>query len=120
MAKLGQVYLDNGEWQGRAIVSRDWIDAALAPSIERPPPRLASHVTSSGYGFHWWHDTHEWQGGSIVLHSAIGNGGQRIVVSPRFGLVVAIFGGFYQDPNGGQVARTIVRECILAAVQDSA
>jgi CubicO group peptidase (beta-lactamase class C family) len=119
MAKLGQVYLDDGRWRGRSIVSRDWIDAALAPHIEAPKPRAPTRVTFSGYGFQWWYDTLEWHGRSITLHSAVGNGAQRIIVIPELDLVVAMFAGLYEDPAQGRVVETIVREYILPAVGET-
>jgi CubicO group peptidase (beta-lactamase class C family) len=120
MVKLGQIYLDNGKWQGHSIVSRDWIEATFSPEIEAPLPRLTTHITYSGYGFQWWIDSLDWRGSSVALHSAIGNGGQRIVVIPQFGLVLGIFAGFYEDPNAGRVNEIILSEYILPAVQDSA
>jgi hypothetical protein len=59
---------------------------------------------------------HEWQGGSIAFHTAIGNGGQRIIVIPDFDLVVTVFAGFYDDPTKNWVPEAIVREYILPAV----
>lgn len=116
VAKLGQVYLDSGFWQGRSIVSREWTEAAFEPAIDAPAPRAPSHVSYSGYGFQWWHDVHEWEGRSLPIHSAIGNGGQRIIVVPDLDLVVAVFAGFYEDPSNNWTPDAIVREYILPGI----
>jgi CubicO group peptidase (beta-lactamase class C family) len=119
MAKLGQVYLDHGRWQGRSIVSADWVAAAFEPWIEAPSPNSPPHVTYSAYGFQWWYDTHEWAGRSIAVHSATGNGGQRVIVVPELDLVVAVFAGFYEDPANGWTPDAIVREYVFPSVQGS-
>ena len=43
-AKLGFLYLHNGEWDGRRIVPEAWIEESLQP--------VSSDVT--WYGYHWW------------------------------------------------------------------
>jgi CubicO group peptidase (beta-lactamase class C family) len=120
VAKLGQVYLDGGQWHGRRIVSADWIDAALSPGIDRPAPGAPSYVSFTGYGFQWWYDVHEWNGRSIQVHSAIGSGGQRIIVLPDFDIVVAVFAGFYQEPGNGWTPEAMVREYIFPNLADPA
>jgi CubicO group peptidase (beta-lactamase class C family) len=51
-AKLGQLYLQNGEWQGRQLLPADWVQA----SSQRPEPWLAAGngYEERGYGYHWW------------------------------------------------------------------
>ena len=43
-AKFGFLYLHQGEWDGRRIVSEAWIEQSLQP--------VSSEVT--WYGYHWW------------------------------------------------------------------
>lgn len=43
-ARFGQMMLQGGEWQGRQIVPRDWVEASLA----RTAP------AGAGYGYQWW------------------------------------------------------------------
>ncbi|OUS25436.1 hypothetical protein A9Q99_21140 [Gammaproteobacteria bacterium 45_16_T64] len=35
-AKLGQLYLNGGDWYGNQVLSQDWVDYALTPSIAKP------------------------------------------------------------------------------------
>ncbi|WP_334195105.1 serine hydrolase domain-containing protein [Pararhodobacter sp.] len=46
-ARIGQMVLQNGEWQGRQIVPADWIAESTAPG-----PFTAESGT--GYGYQWW------------------------------------------------------------------
>lgn len=43
-ARFGQMIAQGGEWQGRQIVPRDWVDASTTPSAPG----------GAGYGFQWW------------------------------------------------------------------
>lgn len=51
-AKLGQLYLQNGVWQGKQLLPADWVHE----STKRPEPWLrAGHgYPERGYGYHWW------------------------------------------------------------------
>ena len=43
-ARFGQMIADGGQWQGRQIVPRDWIDQSTRPCAPG----------GAGYGFQWW------------------------------------------------------------------
>ncbi len=51
-AKLGQLYLQKGEWHARQLLPADWTQE----SSKRPEPWLtAGHgYPERGYGYHWW------------------------------------------------------------------
>lgn len=51
-AKLGQLYLQNGQWKGQQLLPENWV----AESTRRPEPWLtAGHgYPERGYGYHWW------------------------------------------------------------------
>ncbi len=54
-AKLGQLYLHNGEFNGKQIISADWVKMAVTPDAPHLMP--GNHGMSSheyGYGFQWW------------------------------------------------------------------
>lgn len=76
MAKIGQLYLDGGQWKGQQVVSPDWI-AKSTKSQSRWEKRKLS------YGYLWWVN----DGNS---YAAMGDGGNVIYVNPESRLVVAI------------------------------
>ena len=47
LARFGMLYLQNGIWQGKRLLSDDWIDF-----VRQPAP--ASSVRGNDYGGHWW------------------------------------------------------------------
>ena len=78
MAKIGQVYLNGGKWQGRQIVPAEWVKTSTrahsAPS------------TGMGYGYQWWIRP---QGD----YYALGWGGQQIRVFPEKDMLAVISAG---------------------------
>src|SRR3984885_3709563 len=41
LAKIGYLYLHNGRWDGRQIVSKDWVQHSLTPSTWKQPPQVS-------------------------------------------------------------------------------
>jgi CubicO group peptidase (beta-lactamase class C family) len=89
MAKIGQLVLAGGRWNGRQIVSKAWIDASTSPKI--------SATESMSYGYLWWLDHFRHSGHDIHWIGALGRGGQSIRIVPELDLVVAVTAGYYQD-----------------------
>jgi CubicO group peptidase (beta-lactamase class C family) len=91
MAKIGLLFLHRGVWNGAAVVSADWVDAATA-RIVTPD---GAHGWADGYGYGWWH----WDlpvGGAVHhVYMAAGWGGQWIFVAPADDLVFVTTGGSY-------------------------
>ncbi len=120
MAKFGQLFLDRGVWNGRRIVSQEWVDRSTRRRVAALPPgsQIPHELEEMGYGYHWW--THRRFLGSERTSTflAAGNGGQVIYVFPGFDLVVVFTGSNYNDPKGHRQPRQIVRSFILPAVRD--
>lgn len=51
-AKLGSLFLNNGNWHGKNIVSKTWVDEATVPSDAHVQPENAYGVR--GYQYQWW------------------------------------------------------------------
>jgi CubicO group peptidase (beta-lactamase class C family) len=86
MAKFGLLYLNDGRWNGRQIISEDWVRSSME-----------SHTTlrNSGYGYLWWRPWLMINGKRQEGIAAKGNGGQRIYIRPDLHLVVVITGGAF-------------------------
>ena len=87
MAKLGLLLLNKGNWQGRQLVSADYVTAACSRLIdggakETVPPTDGNQ----GYGYQVWQS--KWPGS----YRADGAMGQYTVVVPQEDLVVVILG----------------------------
>ena len=76
LAKIGQLYLQKGQWNQRQLISSQWVDQSFA-----------QHVRVNGivsYGYLW----RSRQVGSIRNYYAMGYGGQYLIVVPDLKLVV--------------------------------
>lgn len=82
LARLGQLYLNGGRWDGRQLIAADYIAQAIAPS-----PLNAS------YGFLWWLN-HEGRTPNAPrsMYMAAGARGQFCFVLPEQRMVVATMG----------------------------
>gem|GEM_PF-584226 len=102
MAKIGQLFLHGGRWQGKQIVSEAWVKASTTPhaQVELLPgwlpaflrPRLFP-LEQHGYGYQWWLGSLRVRDRVVVSYSARGRGGQFIFVLPEQHMV-AVFTGW--------------------------
>lgn len=88
MAKLGFLYLHQGQWEGKQIVPSDWVELSLTPQDTEAiyVPSGQSEVPE-WYGYHWW----TWKGDWFYGYRAFvanGFGGQRIYVFPGLNLII--------------------------------
>jgi CubicO group peptidase (beta-lactamase class C family) len=97
LAKLGQLVLDGGTWQGRQIVAADWINQMTA----RQSPPGFSFGSWRSYGYLWWQGRSSIENQEIDWVGAVGRGGQRLYVVPSLSLVVAVTAGLYLESRGG-------------------
>jgi CubicO group peptidase (beta-lactamase class C family) len=80
MLKIGQLYLDDGRWQGRQLVSPQWVKDSTSNQLNKDQQT----ATDGPYGYLWWI-------GEIQSHpyfAAFGSYGQQIIVVPDSGLIV--------------------------------
>jgi CubicO group peptidase (beta-lactamase class C family) len=80
-ARFGLLFLHNGRWNGRQIVSADWVTAAT--SADTIPDSAYYH----GYRYFWWMDVE--RPGRFY---ALGKYGQYVYVAPDADAVVVRFG----------------------------
>ena len=92
MAKLGQLYLQDGLWNGEQLVSAGWVQASTTESISMPSSMVEPYH-SYGYGYQWWLE--RYNSGALDAYSGRGWGGQYIVVLPGVDLVVVFTAGAY-------------------------
>jgi CubicO group peptidase (beta-lactamase class C family) len=76
MAKIGQMLLQGGQWNGRIIVDSSWIALATRPHYQYLPYWV--------YGYSFWISPFE----DIHFYTASGHGGQMIYVVPEKNLVI--------------------------------
>ncbi len=82
MARIGYLFLNNGNWNGTQIVPSKWV---IESTLDYSP--------GTGYGFQWWISTQ----GNFYYSS--GFGGQHIFVKSTENLVVAVTATEYDGDN---------------------
>ncbi|MFZ2030964.1 MAG: serine hydrolase [Vitreimonas sp.] len=124
--KLGQTYLDGGVWNGRRIVSRDWVRRSLAAQVqinsattglEGDAFRRVYYEVPDGYAWH-----HIWvQSGDhrYQAYHANGNGGQLLLIVPEFDLAVMFTAGNYRSGLWNLERDAIVGDIIIPALPAS-
>lgn len=94
MAKIGQLMLQKGEWNGKQLIDKAWLKKTITTvtpkdTIAKRYNRDASNPVHSSYGYMWWlyerfYDNPDFEG----AYSARGAFGQYITVIPKRDVVV--------------------------------
>jgi CubicO group peptidase (beta-lactamase class C family) len=110
MARIGQLALQRGMWNGTQLVSSAWIDASTAAhgAFDSGP--------ADGYGYLWWRSADPRGIATVQTFYANGAGGQFIFVTPELDLVAVMTGENYGNDTAVQNARLLYARFILAAV----
>lgn len=106
--KFGQLMLNGGTWEGRRILSRDFVARASAPLY---------HLRNVTYGYLWWGIDYPYKNRTVHAFYATGTGGQTVTVIPDLDLVVATFAGNYSS-KGYTEASHLTPRYILPAVRE--
>lgn len=102
IAKLGQLYLHKGEWNGRQLLPAAWVDEATRPHISTGTDSASDW--EQGYGFQFWMARHGYRGDGAF--------GQFCVVLPEHDLVLAMTG----QSTDMQGVLTLAWEHLLPAI----
>ena len=78
VAKLGQLYLQRGRWNGTQLLSEKWVAEATSKHIDNP--NQSNPDWRQGYGFQFWMSRHGYRGDGAF--------GQFCVVLPQHDAVV--------------------------------
>jgi CubicO group peptidase (beta-lactamase class C family) len=111
IAKLGQLFLNRGQWNGKQVISAGWLQEAIAPQI-----------AGSGiyfYGYQWWLGRSLVAQQEIKWAAGVGLGGQRLFIVPERDLVVVVTAGLYQSPMQVWVPLQILNQYVLPAIRSA-
>jgi CubicO group peptidase (beta-lactamase class C family) len=107
LAKLGQLVLDEGRWQGRQVMSAKWIDAMLTVH--------AQARDDADYGYLWWCFRKPISGIDAPVWAMSGNGGNYVFVVPSRRLVAVVTSSAYNQRYAHPQSQEILREYLLKA-----
>ncbi len=104
MAKLGYLFLNQGQWDGKTIVPASWVAASTASH--------SNQGDKKEYGYLWWTDPQgKW-------YAALGRSGQHIFVYPAENLVVVFTAGLPYTNDADLIPlQELLDQYILPAVK---
>ena len=104
-AKIGQLVLNEGKWNGKQIIPQSWIEESTMVQVEE--------TEFYNYGYYWWHrsnvNTPWWrESGNLIDNEldkviALGYGGQYIVIIKDLDMVIVTTASDYAN---GDMARS--------------
>ncbi len=112
LLKLAQLYLDGGRWNGKQIVSEEWVASSIAPHA-----RIDDKTT---YGYLWWRKDFQAGGKSYPGYFMSGNGGNKVVVIPSLDVAAVITSTNYGTRGMHDLTETILTRYVIPAVGETA
>ena len=101
-ASLGQLYLDDGVFQGRRILPEGWVAYSVTPAAD----------SKDGYGaFFWLNKDKYWPDIPEDMFNCQGHDGQEVFIIPSKDLVVVVL-GYSPKPDRVIDWNTLVRDII--------
>lgn len=87
LAKVGQLYFQDGYWEGEQLMQDGWVQESTGQShralLHYEPPIYG------GYGYHWWVSPKD-HNGCADCYFAFGHGGQYLMNIPSLGMTIVI------------------------------
>lgn len=102
LAKVGRLYLKNGDWNGMQIVSADWVEESTTGGAYQADewPEDLSHTAN--YKYQWWLLSEE-----DGDYSTLGKDGQYMYIHPGKNLIIVRLGETTGDLPWFQIFRKI-------------
>ena len=89
MAKIGLLVLNQGNWNGQQLVSKEWIEQSTS---------IQTEFTDPGFGFYWWIYEEDYSRlPDVRAIVAEGTGGQMILIVPEKNLIIVMTSEPYTD-----------------------
>lgn len=106
--KFGQLLLNEGRWNGRQILSREFAQQSITPQY---------HLRRLYYGYLWWIEDLPYKDRKVRAFMALGAGGNNVIGIPELGLVIAFVAGNYSTRTQGKLREAVPRY-VLPAVRE--
>lgn len=105
-AKFGLLFLNEGNWNGRQLISRNWVRMASSVQVPNSIPNIVyatrTHLCGAGaYGFNWWvngvnpEGKHLMPGAPEKTFYASGLNNNKCFVVPEWDMVVVRMGTYH-------------------------
>jgi CubicO group peptidase (beta-lactamase class C family) len=115
-ATFGQLFLQEGQWNGRQVVPAAWVRQATTAQTGKAFPDIGGSAPGSAwnptnYGYFWWVEP----SAGVSAYYALGFGGQLVEVVPSLHLVIAVSSNA-DDVHGAAVGPDELQHLVDAIV----
>ncbi len=111
LARVAYLFLREGQWKGKQIVSKEWVQKSVTAIVENINPTNAKG--SPGYGYQWYSKGK----GESLIYLGAGYGGQYIVVSPKFDIVM-VFNSWSVHKKAEKSLYRVLEDIIIPAIKN--
>ena len=107
-AKYGQLYKNQGTWNGTQILAQEWVEKTLSKQM----------MISEGeyYGYLFWNKTYTIDNKDYEVYYCNGNGGNKIIIFKDQPLVIVVTATAYNTPYGHKQVDKIVQDYLIPAI----
>ncbi len=109
-ARWGQLYLDNGAYNGQQIMPISWVTKSLTKHIAIPKRE------NEYYGYLLWNKIYNVNDQQIESYYASGNGGNKIMIFKDIGVVIVITATAYNQAYAHFQSDEIIENYLLPAI----
>lgn len=109
-AKYGQLYKNDGVWNGKQVIPKEWIDKTFTRQKQIPGR------SNEYYGYLFWNKSFPVKDQSYEAFYCAGNGGNYILIFKDLPLVIVITATAYGQPYAHPQVAKMLSEYILPAV----
>lgn len=107
LARIGQLYLDDGVWKGRRILPAGWAKEATARHVDRV------NAGGAGYGYQWWRMDRQ----GTEVWAGIGFGGQFLLILPQHQIVAVVNSWNVFGAPAAPIVAPLVEALVAAALR---
>lgn len=107
-AKYGQLYKNQGVWNGEQILPQDWVAKSLSRQL----------TISEGeyYGYLFWNKTYTIADKNYEVYYSSGNGGNKIFIFKDQPLVIVVTSTAYNMAYGHKQVDKIIQDYLIPAI----
>lgn len=108
-AKFGQLYKNNGTWNGKRILDETWIQKSFTNYF-------SDNKDFEGYGYLFWRKVYKIGNKTFESYQSSGNGGNKIIIFKEIPVVMVVTAKAYNKPYSHSQVDKMVQEYLLPAI----
>lgn len=111
-AKYGQLYKNNGIWNGKQVLTKKWVNKSLSKQLSQSN----AGIKDGHYGYLFWNKTYTVANKKYEVSFANGRGGNKIFIFKNIPFVIVITSSAYNTPNAHSNIDKMMTQYILPAI----